>query len=117
MYGATKSGLVQLQKSLVAEARSMNISTGIHLLVPGMALTDLLNAKNKPREVRRVFNILAEKAETMAEYFCPLVRNLDGNSPQQWDYLTVSSVAWRFLTARWRRNRLIDEETGEYITK
>ena len=111
-YGFSKAGFVQLQKSLVSE---FGTQMAVHLMVPGMAITDLLNAKQKSKEVRRIFNILAESPETMAAFFVPKIRGLSGLKPQQWDYLTAPSVAWRFLTSYWRRNRLIDERSGEII--
>jgi 3-oxoacyl-[acyl-carrier protein] reductase len=114
-YGFSKAGMSQLTKTLAKENQELGI--GVHLIVPGMAITDLLDPKSKSKDVRRIFNILAELPEEMAEFFVPKLRSLEQGDlkSRQWDYLTPLSVVWRFLTARWRKNRLIDDETGELI--
>ena len=115
-YGFSKAGLVQLVKSLSVEYKPKGI--GVHLMVPGMAITDLLDPKSKSKEIRHIFNILAEMPEDMADFFVPKLRQLgEDTKSRSWDYLTPASVIWRFATARWRSNRLIDEDTGEIMMR
>jgi len=111
-YGFTKAGLTQLMRTLSSEYKDKGI--GVHLIVPGMAFTDLLNAEKKPREVRRIFNILAEPPAVMAAYFVPKLRSL-GLESQQYDYLTPSSVVWRFFLSflGLKKNKYVDEESGK----
>jgi len=75
-----------------------------------MVITDLLLTGNREKRSLKVFNILAEKPETAAEWLVPRMRGVaDKPRPgsRYISYLTVPGVVWRFFTAPWRRNRLI----------
>jgi chlorophyll(ide) b reductase len=109
-YGASKQAIPQLTKTLVRETGGSGV--GVHRLSPGMVLTDLLLTDTTP-EVRRVFNILAERPGTVASYLVPRIRNVRGTG-QNINYLTMPKVAWRFATAWARRNRFFDE-AGEPV--
>ncbi len=93
---------------------------GIHLIVPGMALTGLLmgngerDCRNRPPELRRIFNILAEPPEIMGEWMSSQVQRLHGTGTYV-SYLSPLNVAWRFARARFMRNRLVDEQTGALL--
>ena len=109
-YGATKRAIPQLTKSLVKETEGSGV--GVHTLSPGMVLTDLLLRDATP-EVKRIYNILAEKPETVAGWLVERVRQVEG-SGQYIRYLTNPKAAWRFATAWRRKNRFFDEQ-GEPV--
>ena len=109
-YGATKRAIPQLTKSLVKETEGSGV--GVHTLSPGMVLTDLLLHDATP-EVKRIFNILAEKPETVACWLVERAREVEG-SGQHIRYLTNAKAAWRFATAWRRKNRFFDEQ-GEPV--
>jgi chlorophyll(ide) b reductase len=104
-YGASKQAIPQLTRTLIKEIAGSGV--GVHQLNPGMVLTDLLLADATP-EVKRVFNILAERPETVAGYLVPRVRNVRG-AGQKIRYLTMPKVVWRFATSWARKNRFFDE--------
>jgi len=108
--GATKRAIPQLTESLAKETEGSGV--GVHTLSPGMVLTDLLLRDSTP-EVKRVFNILAEKPETVASFLVERVREVEG-SGQYIRFLTNPKAAWRFATAWRRKNRFFDEE-GEPV--
>lgn len=104
-YGATKRAIPQLTQSLVKETAGSGV--GVHTLSPGMVLTDLLLRDASP-ESKRVFNILAERPETVAQFLVERVRAVQGTG-RYIRFLTRSKAAWRFATAWRRKNRFFDE--------
>ncbi len=103
-YGISKAGYVQLEKSLVKEYPHI----GIHALSPGMVLTDLLLA-NSDKRVRRIFNILAERPETVADFLVPRIKRIKGTG-KRIKFMSKYRASIRFMTA-WRyKNRFFDEE-------
>eukprot|EP01138_Halocafeteria_seosinensis_P015067 gb/GECG01015380.1/.p1 GENE.gb/GECG01015380.1/~~gb/GECG01015380.1/.p1 ORF type:complete len:325 (+),score=37.17 gb/GECG01015380.1/:1-975(+) len=116
-YGFSKAGMPQLLKSLQKETKDTKV--GVHLLSPGMVLTDLLLSGNKEKSVLKIFNVLAEHPSTVAKWAVPRMRGIVASDPVTngvyLRYLTPMSVCWRFLTVFSRKNRLIDENTSEVI--
>jgi chlorophyll(ide) b reductase len=118
-YGASKAAIPQLGKSLAAETHGTQVS--VHTASPGMVITELLlNSANAgpsctgPADKRalRVINILADQPETTARWLVPRMRGAIGRPSGEYiRYLTGRKAAWRFLTARWRVNRLVEVPT------
>eukprot|EP00250_Pteridium_aquilinum_P012336 c20664_g1_i1 orf=81-1226(+) len=91
-YGATKRSLLQLTKSLQAELKMQAIkNVVIHMLSPGMVTTDLLMSGSDTPQAKFFINVLAEPAETVAEFLVPRVRALLENGKTNPTYI-------RFLT-------------------
>lgn len=65
----------------------------------------------------RILNILCEKPSTIARYLVPRIRGVASakKTGRELRYLTPLSVVWRFLTFFARKNRLIDEVSGELV--
>lgn len=112
LYGTTKCALTYFMKGLAKELKGTGVIAG--RLSPGMMLTDFIT-KNPDRDpsdalsderFRKVFNILADKPETVAKFFIPkMLSNRRNNVQINW--LTNRKAAWRFMTAAFRKNRLI----------
>jgi len=112
LYGTTKHALTYFMKGLAKELEGTNVIAG--RLSPGMVLTDFITKTpdGNPSEVvadekfRKTFNILADKPETVAKYFVPrMLSNVKNNTQIAW--LTNRKAAWRFMTAGFRKDRLI----------
>jgi chlorophyll(ide) b reductase len=120
-YGSTKAGLIQTMKTLNAELKLAGRAPCVNLVQPGMVLTDLLlrSRSTVEPELRHVFNILCETPDTVAAWLAPRLQAAcrRGASGAHIRFLTKLGVVGRFLTSRWRRNRLINEATGEFVTK
>jgi hypothetical protein len=75
-----------------------------------MVVTDLLTEGYTPEEwaeVKRIFNILADKVETVAPFLVErILANTQHGARIAW--LTTSKVAWRFLTARIQPRQVVD---------
>jgi NAD(P)-dependent dehydrogenase (short-subunit alcohol dehydrogenase family) len=112
LYGTTKCALTYFMKGLARELEGTNVIAG--RLSPGMMLTDFITRtpEGKQSEVisdekfKKVFNILADKPETVAEFFIPKILSNTRNDVQI-TWLTSRKAAWRFMTAGFRRGRLI----------
>jgi short-subunit dehydrogenase len=112
LYGTTKHALTYFMKGLAKELEGTGVIAG--RLSPGMMLTDFITKapNGEQAEViteerfRRLFNILADKPETVAKYFVPRILGNTKND-KQIAWLTNRKAAWRFLTAGSRKGRLI----------
>ncbi len=116
-YGTTKHALTYYMKGLAKELKDTKIIVG--RLSPGMMLTDFItkdNVGNKSdvlsdKSFVKIFNILADKPETVAHYFIPkMLENTKTNCQIAW--LTNRKVITRFMFAGFRKNRLL--EMGNY---
>ncbi len=109
-YGSTKAALPQLMKTLIKELKKANkehdTKVAIHATSPGMVLTDLLVQGVEPSNFK-IFNILAERPETVAGYLVPRMRKVKGMG-KYINFLPTWKAAGRFMTA-WRfKNRWFD---------
>ena len=112
LYGTSKRALRYLTDSLAAEVDGTPIIVGA--LSPGMVLTDLIleGYRGRPAEewasARRIFNILADRVETVTPYLAEKVLENKVNGARiQW--LTPTKAAWRFLTAPFFRRDLFKD--------
>lgn len=105
-YGATKASLPQLLKTLKIETKGTNIR--INDISPGMVLTDLLITK-ADNQAKKIFNILAELPETVADYLVPQMKKVN-KSGKNISFLNRFKALFKFMTA-WRfKNRWFDEQ-------
>ena len=112
LYGTTKHALTYFMKGLARELEGTGVIAG--RLSPGMMLTDFITKTpdGEQSEVisdekfRKLFNILADKPETVANFFVPRIINNTKNGVQI-AWLTNRKAAWRFMTAGLRKDRLI----------
>jgi NAD(P)-dependent dehydrogenase (short-subunit alcohol dehydrogenase family) len=102
LYGTSKRALNYLTNNLVNEVKGSKIIVGA--ISPGMVLTDFILSRYEGKDpeewksARRIFNILADKVETVTPYIAEKVlANTKNGARIQW--LTSGKVIWRFLTA------------------
>ena len=112
LYGTTKHALTYFMKGLAKELEGTGVTAG--RLSPGMMLTDFITRTPdgavseviSDEKFKKVFNILADKPETVARYFIPkMLSNTKNDAHIVW--LTNTKAAWRFMTAGFRKNRMI----------
>jgi NAD(P)-dependent dehydrogenase (short-subunit alcohol dehydrogenase family) len=103
LYGTSKRALNYLTDSLAAEVEGTGVIVGA--LSPGMVLTDLIlkqyegKAPEDWESARRIFNILADKVETVTPFLAEeALKNTRNGVRINW--LTPGKVIWRFLSAR-----------------
>jgi len=112
LYGMTKRALTYFMKGLALELAGTGVIAGT--LSPGMMLTDFIlkNPDGDPSPVlrderfRKVFNILADRPETVAAFFVPrILANTRNGARIAW--MTGWRAALRFLSAPFRKRELI----------
>ena len=112
LYGTTKRALRYFMNGLAKELEG----TGVIAcrLSPGMMLTDFITKSPDGDEsdvisdvkFKKLFNILADKPETVARFFIPrILNNTKNDALIAW--LTNRKAAWRFMTAGSRKGRLL----------
>ena len=112
LYGTTKHALTYFMKGLAKELEGTSVIAG--RLSPGMMLTDFITKTpdGEQSEVisgekfKKLFNILADKPETVAKFFIPRVLSNTKNDAQI-AWLTNRKATWRFITSVFRKDRLI----------
>ncbi|NPD89833.1 MAG: SDR family oxidoreductase [Asgard group archaeon] len=105
-YGTSKSSMPQLLKSLKKETKDTGI--GIHLLYPGMVLTDLL-IRNATPEAKKFFNMVVERPETVAAKIVPQMRLIKGTG-KSIKYSGTFKFFMKMMTGSLRKNRFFDKE-------
>jgi NAD(P)-dependent dehydrogenase (short-subunit alcohol dehydrogenase family) len=108
LYGATKYAVRYLCESLARETRATPLVVGA--LSPGMVVTDLLTGDyaGRPaewRRARRIFNILADRVETVTPWLAEQVL-ANTRSGRHIAWLTRGKIIRRFLAAPLRRRDL-----------
>lgn len=112
LYGTTKCALTYFMKGLASELEGSGVIAG--RLSPGMMLTDFITKTPDgeqsevimDKKFKKIFNILADRPETVARYFVPkMLQNNKNNVQIAW--LTNRKAVWRFMTAGSRKNRMI----------
>ncbi len=112
LYGMTKHALTYFMKGLAEELDGTNVIAG--RLSPGMMLTDFITktpdgktaAIEQDKRFQRLFNILADKPETVAAFFVPrILANKKNNVQISW--LTNRKAAYRFLMAPIIKRKLL----------
>jgi NAD(P)-dependent dehydrogenase (short-subunit alcohol dehydrogenase family) len=109
LYGTTKRGVRYFTHSLAKEATQTKVLVGS--LSPGMVLTDILlnSLKSNPDEAesnKRIFNILADKVDTVTPFLCrKMLANTKNNTHIAW--LTKGKVMGRFIRSVFIKRKIL----------
>lgn len=112
LYGTSKRALTYFTKGLAKELKDSPVKIG--RLSPGMMLTEFitkaptgeLSTVTQDNQFKKVFNILADKPETVAKFFIPkILENTKQNAHIQW--LTNAKSAQRFMMSPFKKRELI----------
>ncbi|MEV6342768.1 SDR family oxidoreductase [Actinoplanes sp. NPDC051851] len=108
-YGATKRGLTYATSAMAKELAGTPVRVG--LLSPGMVVTDLLTRDYAPEELakaKKIFNILADRVETVTPWLARRVlAGVRNGGRVAW--LTNRKAAYRFATAAFAKRDLFAE--------
>ena len=112
LYGSTKAALGYLTDSLVQETQGTPVLVGA--IRPGMVTTEFLTERyeGRPEEwerAKRIFNILADRVETVAPWFVrKVLENTKHGARINW--LSRGRLMGRFLLAPFRKRDLFSGE-------
>ena len=110
IYGTSKAAVRYFTRSMIKEAAQTTIRVGT--LSPGMVMTDLIIKQyaDQPEQwerAKRIFNILADKPQTVAAWMVPkIIANKKNGAQIAW--LTQGKVMWRFISSIWRKRNITD---------
>ncbi|NLP44607.1 MAG: SDR family oxidoreductase [Peptococcaceae bacterium] len=112
LYGTTKRALTYFMNGLAKELEGSGVIAG--RLSPGMMLTDFItkdpdgNASEviTQENFKRIFNILADRPETVAAFFVPQILANTKNG-KQIAWLTKRKALSRFLAAPFSKRKLL----------
>ena len=111
-YGTTKAAITYLTDALVQEAKGTPVLVGA--IQPGMVVTDMITQQYKDQpeqweEAKRIFNILADRIETVTPWMADRVlANTKNGARIQW--LTRGKSMGRFLTAPFSKRDIFAED-------
>lgn len=95
VYGATKSGIVQFSKTLQKEWKTSSVD--MHIISPGMMLTDLL-LNGMSIDVFQFIKRLCTNPDVVAQELTPRIRNAYFEDEESYiNYLTFPKVVKRIL--------------------
>ncbi len=112
LYGTTKHALSYYMKGLAKELKDTPIIVG--RLSPGMMLTDFITKTtdgqdahiSQNKQFKKIFNILADYPETVADFFVPrMLNNTKKDVHIVW--LTNPKIIYRFLTSGFIKRSII----------
>ena len=112
LYGTSKHALTYFTKGLAKELEGTPVTAG--RLSPGMMLTDFMTKTpdNSPAPLtrddrfRKIFNILADKPDAIAQFFVPkMLENTANNAHIIW--LSNWKSTFRFLTSPFYHRKLV----------
>ena len=112
LYGTSKHALTYFTKGLAKELKNSPVKVG--RLSPGMMLTEFItksptgepSSVTQDNQFKKVFNVLADKPETVARFFVPeILENTKQNAHIQW--LTNTKSAQRFMMAPFKKRELL----------
>ena len=112
LYGSTKAALGYLTDSLVQETEGTPVLVGA--IRPGMVTTEFLTKRyeGRPEEwerAKRIFNILADRVETVAPWFARKVLENEKHGARI-NWLSRGKLMGRFLLAPFRKRDLFGED-------
>jgi short-subunit dehydrogenase len=115
VYATTKRAVRYLTDSLVLETRGTPVQVGA--LSPGMVTTEFLTCRFEDRpedweRAKRIFNILADKVETVAPWLAQKVL-ANQRTGVRFRWLTGPKAFGRFLAAPFRKRDLFAEAEVE----
>ncbi len=111
VYGTSKAALTYFTDSFIKETKGCKVMIG--KISPGMVVTDMLMQPvfKDPKDAKRflmVTNILGDRVETVTPWLVgKMINNTKHGRSFRW--LTGLKATGRFMTAPFRKNRLIRE--------
>lgn len=115
VYGTSKRSITYFTQALAKESDDL---TGgkvcVSRLTPGIMITDFIKTANGgstkielPEKTKKVYNILGDYPETIAEYVVPrMIANNKNNAKIVW--LTTRKASWRFMTAGFNKRNFFE---------
>ena len=114
IYGTTKRAVTYFTEALAHEAQKLDTGVLVGKITPGIMITNFITTSlgdgekiNLPEKTKKVYNILGDYPETIANYIVPrVIKNKKNNAKIVW--LTSRKAFFRFLTAGFSKRNFFD---------
>jgi len=114
IYGTTKRAVTYFTEALAFEAKKLNINVCVGKITPGIMITGFITTSlgdgekiTLPEKTKKVYNILGDYPETIANYIVPrIIKNKKNNAKIVW--LTNFRAFGRFLTAGFKKRNFFE---------
>ena len=105
IYGTSKRAVTYFTEALAKEAEVRNTNVNIGKITPGIMITNFINTSlgdgekiELPEKTKKVYNILGDYPETIAEFMVKKIINNKKNNVK-FTWLTGRKACFRFMTA------------------
>ena len=104
IYGTSKRGITYFFKALAKEVEEKGLNIKVGVLSPGIMITDFLthsmgsDAFELPGKTKKVYNILGDYPDVIAEFLVERVVNNQKNNVK-FNWLTNRKASFRFMTS------------------
>lgn len=115
LYGTSKRAITYFSQALAKESNDVcNGKVLVCRLTPGIMITDFIKSANGgatkielPEKTKKVYNILGDYPQTIAEYVVPkMIKNTKNNAQIVW--LTNAKAFGRFMTAGFNKRNFFE---------
>ena len=110
IYGTSKRAVTYFTEALAHEAEDQNTNVFVGKITPGIMITNFINTSlgdgariELPKKTKKVYNILGDYPETIANFMVDKILNNKINKAQ-FTWLTNARAAYRFMTC-WMNKR------------
>ena len=110
IYGTSKRAVTYFTEALAHEAEDQNTNVFVGKITPGIMITNFINTSlgdgariELPEKTKKVYNILGDYPETIANFMVDKILNNKKNKAQ-FTWLTNARAAYRFMTC-WMNKR------------
>lgn len=115
LYGTSKRAITYFTQAVAKESQDVcNGAVKVCRLTPGIMITEFIKSANGgatkielPEKTKKVYNILGDYPQTIAEYVVPrMIKNTKNNAQVVW--LTNSRAFGRFMTAGFSKRNFFE---------
>lgn len=114
IYGTAKRAVTYFTEALAHEAKELNTGVLVGKITPGIMITNFITTSlgdgekiELPEKTKKVYNILGDYPETIANFIVPrVIKNKKNNAKIVW--LTNRKAFGRFLTAGFKKRNFFE---------
>ena len=114
IYGTSKRAITYFTEALAKESEVRNTNVNIGKITPGIMITNFINTSlgdgekiELPEKTKKVYNILGDYPETIAEFMVKKIINNKKNNVK-FTWLTGRKASFRFMTAGFNKRNFFE---------
>lgn len=114
VYGTSKRAVTYFTEALAHECEELKTGILVGKITPGIMITNFIHTSlgdgeqiNLDEKTKKVYNILGDYPETIAEFMVDKIINNKKNNVK-FTWLTNKKAAWRFMSAGFNKRNFFD---------